>query len=379
MKKHRFLIINTDYDPSIDSQYKRRPQLKSQSFKKQYRARMENLYGLADFYSKNLNKLGYKAIDVIYNHRHLQEQWLKENRSFKDIHRFLDSLPLISKASNQEKLDSILEMQIKQFKPNIILNIAMESVESKFFKKIKEKYPFVVMVIGQHAAHITENMKDLSGYDLIVSSLPHYIELFRRHKVKSKYLSLAFESTILPRLSKGKRKYEICHIGGYGAIHNQRNKILEKIAMKVKIDFWGYNTNNLNKNSPILRNYHGLAWGSDMYNIFYNSKITLNAHITKVAGNFANNMRLYEVTGCGSLLITDHKSNIKQLFRVGKEIVTYKSVDELIKKVNYYLSHEKERKKIARAGQERTLKEHTYYNRMKKIINIIHKLLAKSA
>jgi len=44
---------------------------------------------------------------------------------------------------------------------------------------------------------------------------------------------------------------------------------------------------------------------------------------------------------------------------------------DLKEKIDYYLEHDKEREKIARAGQRRTLRDHTYKNRVKDIIKII--------
>ena len=65
----------------------------------------------------------------------------------------------------------------------------------------------------------------------------------------------------------------------------------------------------------------------------------------------ATNMRLYEATGVGTLLITDAKRNLPDLFEPDEEVVTYSSEDELIEKIEHYLSDEAERIRIAHAGQ----------------------------
>jgi spore maturation protein CgeB len=94
-----------------------------------------------------------------------------------------------------------------------------------------------------------------------------------------------------------------------------------------------------------------------------------------VAEGYANNMRLYEATGVGTILITDFKSNLNDLFEVGKEVETYKTKEELLEKIEYYLTHETERKIIAEAGQRRTLKDHTYRVRMIELSGILSKYL----
>ena len=46
-----------------------------------------------------------------------------------------------------------------------------------------------------------------------------------------------------------------------------------------------------------------------------------------------------------------------------KEIVTWGTPQDLNDKVFYYLKHEKEREDIAKEGQKRALKEHTWEHR----------------
>jgi spore maturation protein CgeB len=93
------------------------------------------------------------------------------------------------------------------------------------------------------------------------------------------------------------------------------------------------------------------------------SYITINRHID-VAGEYANNMRLFEATGCGALLFTDNKKNLNDIFVEGKEVIAYTSSSDLIDKIQYFFSHRQEGEAIAKAGQARTLKDHTYTIRM---------------
>jgi spore maturation protein CgeB len=110
-----------------------------------------------------------------------------------------------------------------------------------------------------------------------------------------------------------------------------------------------------------------------MFQLLRNSRITLNHHGD--IGPYANNMRLYEATGVGTLLITDWKANLQEMFEPGKEVVAYRTPDECAELIQYYLEHDEERKAIARAGQERTLREHTYYQRLQELVDIVRRYL----
>jgi len=89
-------------------------------------------------------------------------------------------------------------------------------------------------------------------------------------------------------------------------------------------------------------------------------------------------MRMFEVTGVGSCLLTDNKKNMNDLFIPGVEVVTYDNPDDCIEKAKWLLNHEEERKKIAFAGHQRTLKFHTVENRCRTIIEIIENELSNS-
>src|SRR5262252_2070073 len=103
-----------------------------------------------------------------------------------------------------------------------------------------------------------------------------------------------------------------------------------------------------------------------MFRILAASKMVVNYHID-IAQSYANNMRLFEATGTGALLVTDWKKNLHEMFELGKEAIAYRTPEECVEQVRYYLEHEEEREKIALAGQQRTLQEHTNYQRMQEL------------
>jgi spore maturation protein CgeB len=86
-------------------------------------------------------------------------------------------------------------------------------------------------------------------------------------------------------------------------------------------------------------------------------------------------MRLYETTGVGALLLTDWKQNLHELFEPDAEVVTYRTPEECVEKIRYYLEHEDDRARIAQAGQARTLRDHTYRSRMEELVALVEKYL----
>ena len=76
--------------------------------------------------------------------------------------------------------------------------------------------------------------------------------------------------------------------------------------------------------------------------------------------------RTFEVPVCG-LLMTGMAENLDDYYTPGEQIVTFDDTADLVDKVRYYLAHEDERTRIAEAGRQRTLAEHTYEHRLNEV------------
>ena len=75
----KFLILNTDYPEFLCWLYAQNPGLEDRPYQEQMQARAESLFGVADFYSTNLCKLGHEAWDIHANNEFMQKTWAKEH------------------------------------------------------------------------------------------------------------------------------------------------------------------------------------------------------------------------------------------------------------------------------------------------------------
>jgi hypothetical protein len=368
--QYKFLIIDTYYPKFLASLDSKFSELAKKSYVDLRELIMDQCFGTSDFYSKNLKKLGCDAEEIIPNNSILQRRWAIEHGMKLEKYfptKITNKIPFLRKLTYKYNGSlKILESQIKTAKPDILYVQDISFCPPDFLVAIKE---YVKLVVGQIACPLPP-LDYLEPYDLILTSFPHYVERFRKMGIRSEYFKIAFEPFVLEKVEPQERKYACTFVGGISPAHKKATELLEKLARNAEIDFFGYGVETLNKNSPIILRHHGEVWGLDMYRILLSSKITINRHID-VAENYANNMRLYESTGCGAMLITDHKENLNELFEVGKEVVVYRSIDELINLIRYYSKNEKERLQIAENGQKRTLSEHTYHKRMVELVTII--------
>jgi spore maturation protein CgeB len=73
--------------------------------------------------------------------------------------------------------------------------------------------------------------------------------------------------------------------------------------------------------------------------------------------------RTFEIPGAGGFLLTEHVEELEEYYSLGREVVSFQSAEELIDCARFYLAHDAARRTVARAGYERTLRDHTYERR----------------
>lgn len=120
------------------------------------------------------------------------------------------------------------------------------------------------------------------------------------------------------------------------------------------------NLNLANPRSLWERNSFGRLFARRSINRFVpdfhfinNVRSWLNQRIPQIKG------RPFEVAACGGFCISGYAEGFEEYYKENKEMVFYRTTNDLIEKIRYYLGHGEEREAIAKAGYERTLREHT--------------------
>ena len=79
--------------------------------------------------------------------------------------------------------------------------------------------------------------------------------------------------------------------------------------------------------------------------------------------------RIYQILGSGGFYLTPYIKGLEKEFENGKHLVWVKSMDEMVKKIKYYLRNNKSREKIARAGYDLAHKKYKYADRVRCLIS----------
>lgn len=100
--------------------------------------------------------------------------------------------------------------------------------------------------------------------------------------------------------------------------------------------------------------------------VFQASKINLN--ITSRSIESGISLRVLDILSVGGFCITNYQPEIDEYFVDGEEIVMYTSLSDLIEKVNFYLNHEEERKRIAENGYNKVRREFNLETKVREMI-----------
>lgn len=142
---------------------------------------------------------------------------------------------------------------------------------------------------------------------------------------------------------------------------NERTRLLGKLGERHAVDVY---TGSVHANIPVT--WHGtVSTHQEMPFIFKNSKINLNMTVRGIRSGIP--LRIWDVLGCGGFMLTNYQAEIPEFLTIGEDLDVFYDANDLCAKVEYYLSHEKERQEIARNGYEKVAGSHTYLHRVEQM------------
>ncbi len=292
-------------------------------------------------------------------------------------------IPLSERDDIAQKLDEI--------KPDLFIT-SFNTIDFFKYAPIYKNYRQKGGKIFMRAGYISENDKDL--IDLIKNNLladkyfadlevPHF-EKLTGHKIE--LLALAANKKYhFP--TKPSKKYQ-CDIIFIGAKLPRKEELFKRrlypLFKKYNVKVYGGGWDFMDK--FILRplskvdrkfNLGGIItkWRlarqvplHEENQAYASAKICLNFHEQLPGGLFLLNGRTFRIPACGGFEICDFVPLARRYFNED-ELVMAKDDADFFKKIDYFMTHEKERREIQERGTKRALRDHTYHNRAQQILS----------
>jgi hypothetical protein len=259
-------------------------------------------------------------------------------------------------------LESILLTQIEHHRTEVFYNLDPMRYGSAFARKLPG---CVKKSICWRAA--PSGNADLSGYDLVVGNFPSILNDWQRKGCKVAFFAPAHDPVMNEYADARTDTIDLVFAGGLSRHHKRRVGILEAAAttrgIRARFHLEDSRFTRVANALPILPGLAairhpaairvaraGAVYGRNLYAALSAARIALNGAVD-MAGEDRGNMRCFEATGCGALLLTD-AGNYPEGFVDGQTMITYSSADQLSGLIGRLLNDAAYISSIARAGRD---------------------------
>ncbi len=346
-------------------------------------------------YIANRYNHGEPELGSSNNYHNYYEGLVKMNNGENEVLFF--PRDVMTKKKGAEKTHKELLSLIFREKPNLVFAHAIDLNQKEIIKKITQKSGAVTFIwfFDDHWDFYKDSKYWAPFFHWVFTTDPLAIE---------KYYKIGYKNAVFMPPCFNRFRYKplnlpkIYDVTFVGSPHGVRKKIIKKLKKaginvvcfgqgwprgyisteeKIKIISQSKINLNLSESSGVLwkqivliflhRNFDRSIGVNSPLKWYDNFQTLLAQKRKQIKG------RIFKVLGCRGFLLSGYAEKLEELYTPNKEIVFFYNFNELVEKIKYYLAHDEEREKIAKAGYERSLRDHTCEKRFNEMFKIMGK------
>ena len=183
--------------------------------------------------------------------------------------------------------------------------------------------------------------------DAVLTAAPECVEWYLKEGCPALFFPEASDPNIFYPMAQLPKVHDVSFVG---ARYGIREKIVQGLrSAGVSVSAFGNGWEG------------GRLSTDDVPRLFAQSKIILGlGTIGHCTDFYALKLRDFDGPMSGSFYLTHDNPDLRELYEVGREIETYRDIEDCVEKVKWYLQHDDERESIASAGRQRALNDHTW-------------------
>jgi len=159
---------------------------------------------------------------------------------------------------------------------------------------------------------------------------------------------------------------DVAFIGGPGR-RGQRAAFLAEVASRFRTDVYGRHWDRWRHRHDRLR-VHGPVDNRKYAAICASSRIVLGVNEVNEDEYYFSN-RTFLTLACGAFHLTHYVPRLEDVFADRQHLVWYHDEADALRKIEYWLSRDDERARIAADGHAEAMKFHQYYHRVARILH----------
>lgn len=304
------------------------------------------------------------------------------------VNRIINKIVSIPVYFGIGNLNSALINFAKEVSPDFILFLEPRQIKPETLIQLRSICSGPFLMRNDDAVFRVKNLstlfyKTLGMYDCAISMNSNNVDELKRIGAKrAEFVPLGVDEILRYRVEpssadeKEKLGADVVFIGTYA--NEGRESYLENLCrdgfnVKVYGNSWekAHSISCLKSKRAIM--YRPVV-GEEMSKVINSSKIVIA--FLRHHNRDVQTVRTYEIPACGGFMLHERTAEATNLFKEGEEAEFFDSYEEMKKKIEYYLGHDEERKKIADAGHARAHDpSYSYQNRVEQVFNIAKNLL----
>lgn len=275
--------------------------------------------------------------------------FLFNNRYSSSIARTFDKIIRTYSEGYDSKLFAKLARHVEDYNPDLII-CTYRFINPSLVKLLKKPTRKIVHVNPDQMVTLGYQQVFASDYDAWFVKDPYMLKfMVSNMKLNTFLYQEAFNKRehIKPNISKVECENEIgIDVITYGTVYPYRERMLKAVVDSgIDLKIYGVIPNRFYNHTLDKQFQNRYITGEEKSKILYGSKIVFNQmHYAEVE---SVNCRFFETNGIGAFQLSDYRPILNQLLPIDPELVSFKTIDDGIDKINYYLKHPDERYDIS--------------------------------
>jgi SAM-dependent methyltransferase len=261
----------------------------------------------------------------------------------------------------------LLLAQLRHLRPDVLYLSDIPGFDFSILDELSER----PLVMGWHATAVSQRTP-WSSFDLVLSGIQAIRDAVRAQGAKA---AIDFMPAAPPFRAIGRRfepRADVVFSGSFhSGIHQQRALQFRQLSRAIaEVGLSIHTSQPFATDGEDRIRFRPAVFGHDVLSLYACHPIVLDSRGEFNLGDGqqareTSNMRVFEATRAGTLLLTERSPNLDRYFKLGEEIETYSSFDELVSKINFYASPQNEaaRRRVAEAGLRRVRESHLIEHR----------------
>ncbi len=301
--------------------------------------------------SMNCERYGFKYISVVYDNPHIALYHFSLVNKCNTIHIFDYSMyeellrggvdtvkytPLPVYIERYEKMVQVNNDFARNINNDVAFVGAFYNEAHTLYDRLAEKLNSTSEYTKGYLDSVINAQSYIYGYNFLQEMITDEIleEIYRAYPYEEGNDSIATKKYVYADYFLSRKVTEI-----------ERKRLLKAIAKRFKLSLYTNSEGNIIENAI---NYGSIDYYDEMPYVFNKSKININITLKSIRTGIP--LRAIDIMASKGFLLTNYQADLFRHFEPNVDFVYFESEQDLLNKIEYYLEHDEERKKIAENG-----------------------------